>query len=637
MKPLLTLVLVLASTSALHAQTVLDALPQDTVAAIAIRDLDSLLRKGDKFLDETQIRMPLRPSKLFEEANRFLGIRGGFNRNGSAAIVLMSPTNQKRIGLEQLENLLVPVIPYTNADEMADNFGIGKGKLPLKTVLTTKGGMLRHNAMRTKDHFYLSSSSETLRRILAGKKLADELTPEQRKPFDASDIVLHLGRYFWEKEAGEARLVDEMLKNDPDLRNGDYAKRLAAAIREIRNAVLGFRIDDGLDAQLLATFPKGGDGEKLLASLRDRRRPSSLLGLPDGNVLFAQAASGDADEQAFLAKIMFHFLIDVALVDNRVIAPIDRVHYLGVLHEIWRQLRSNRLAVYQNSDEPKHGLFSAVAILDTEDAPRFLRDMKILLRMAQADSLDWNKKETAEEIDIAKLVKQLESNIYKIRQSATTRLALIGERSVVYLQKAIESKTLDLESTRRVEGLLVRIQNEAAERRKLILDVKSATLFPNPKMTYVANAEKRDGVSIDVIQVVLPGSDKAKTRHYTELFGPDWDKLRIGIAGKQLIIMLGSDARLLDACMQNVSKGTPGLLAGKRLARFHEQASPNRIFELHASLEGIMRLVTQDAGIERTDLTSMALTLNPQSLQVQTRVTVSEIRVIAKRAQGGNE
>ncbi|MSU79429.1 MAG: hypothetical protein EXS16_15230 [Gemmataceae bacterium] len=638
MKPLLPLALLLALAPSLHAQAVLDVLPQDAAAAIAIRDLDSLLKKGDKFLDETTIRMPLRPSKLFEEANNFLGIRGGLNRKGSAAIVLMSPPGKERIGLQHLENLLVPVIPYVNADEMADNFGIAKGKLPLKTVHVTKGGMLRHNAMRTKDHFYLSSSSETLRRVLRSKSLADDLTPEQRKPFDASDIVIHLGRYFWEKEVAEVRLAEDLMRQNPDLRDDGYAKRLATAITEIRNAVLGFRIDDGLDAQLLATFPKGGAGEKLLASLRDQRQPSSLQGLPDGNVLFAQAASGDADEQAFLAKVMFHFLIDIALIDNRVIAPIDRLHYLGVLHEVWRQLKSNRLAVYQNADEPRHGLFSAVAILDTDDAPRFLRDLKALLKMGQADSLDWTKKETAEEIDIAKLVKQLESNIYKIRQSATTRLALIGERSVIHLQKAVDTKSLDLESTRRVEGLLVRIQNEAAERRKLLLDVKAKPLFPNPKLTYVANGEKRDGVSLDIIQVALPGAEKARTMKYAGLFGPDWDKLRIGVVGKQIIIMLGSDARLFDECMRNVTKGSPGLVAGKRLARFHEQANAGRLFELHVGLEGVMRLVTQNAGIgPPSELTSIALTLGPQSLHVQARMPASEIRVIARRVQGDNE
>ncbi len=636
MKSLVSLVVLLAIHSALHAQPVLDALPQDAAAAIAIRDLDSLLKKGDKFLDETQIRMPLRPSKLFEEANNFLGIRSGFNRKGSAAIVLMA--TKERIGLQHLEELIVPVIPYTDADEMAKNFGFAKGKPPLKTVQSTKGGLLRHNAMRTKDHFYLSGSSDTLRRVLLSKPLASGLTVEQRKPFDESDIVLHIGRYVWEKEVAGANFVEQFLKDNPDMRNDGYAARLAGAVAEIRNMVLGFRIDDGLDAQMLATFPKGGAGEKLLSSLRDRRKPTSLAGLPDGNVLFAQAASGDADEQAFLAKIMFHFLIDIALIDNRVIAPIDRMHYLGVLHEVWRQLKSNRLAVYQNADEPKHGLFSAVAVLDTDDAPRFLRDMKVLLKMGQADSLDWSKKETAEEIDIAKLVKHLESNIYKVRQSATTRLALIGERSVVHLQKALDSKTLDLESTRRVEGLLVRIQNEAAERRKILLDAKAAPLFPNPKLTYIANGEKRAGFAVDVIHVALPGAEKARTKQYTELFGPDWDKLRIGIVGKQVVFMLGSDVRLFDECMQNVTKGMPGLAGGKRLARFHQQANADRVFELHVGLQGIMRLVTQNAGVGQPDeMTSMALTLDTHSLRVQTRVPVSEIRLIAKQAQGGNE
>ena len=83
--PLVAIIFLLLAAPA-FGQGPLDLFPQDAVAAVAIRDLDGLIKKGDKFLNDTEIRVPLRPSDLFDQAVQFLGANKGLNRRGSAAL-----------------------------------------------------------------------------------------------------------------------------------------------------------------------------------------------------------------------------------------------------------------------------------------------------------------------------------------------------------------------------------------------------------------------------------------------------------------------------------------------------------------------------------------------------------------------
>src|SRR5262245_30198019 len=99
-----------------YAQTMLDLLPRDAAAGIAIRDLDDLIKKGDKFLTDTDIKIGLRPSELFDQGTAILGVQKGLDRKGAAAVVLIPPEGKKfPDGLDWLERSIVPILPFTDA------------------------------------------------------------------------------------------------------------------------------------------------------------------------------------------------------------------------------------------------------------------------------------------------------------------------------------------------------------------------------------------------------------------------------------------------------------------------------------------------------------------------------------------
>jgi hypothetical protein len=618
----------------------LELVPHDASAAITIRNLDELIQRGDKLLNDTDVKVPIRPSELFNMGAQFLGVNQGLDRKRAAAILLMPPEKKEDVqSLRWLETSLVPVLPFTDADKMAGNFGIAKGDFTPKSIHRTgRKDIVNNHAMRLKDHIALCGAERTLKSLQDMKPLAAEFELSQRKLFDDGDVLIHLGKHLWSlDDAGLAKELAGKIRAGDDPKEKEFAELLRAGIRDVNNALIGIRLKDGIDGHFLATVPKASNAAKLLAIVRQQQKSSTLHALPEGNVLFAQAATGDGSPEKLLAKAIFNFLLEDILIQGKLVANVDRLQYLGVFHEVWSRLEGHRVAVYQNGNETKEGLFTAIAILDTSDAAGFVREMRTLAKMAVADSLDWSKKDVQEEIDIPRLVKSLGSKVFQARQSANTKLLLIGEPALPVLQKAIDSKELDLETLRRCQTLRQQISDVAAARRKELLRESSAPLFVRPKLTFIANAEKRLGQNVDVVKVSILANEKAGQKQaveYTQMLGADWDKLRLAVVGKQIVVMLGSNVELFDQALRNVQKNDAGLAGTKRLADFYSQASKERLFELHVSTDGIMRLTTQQAALDtKAQLTSFALALGATSVQLDARFPTGEVRAIARKAQ----
>src|SRR5436305_8928792 len=125
--------------AATAAPDVLDLIPEDAAGAVAIRNLTELHKKGDKFLDETELKVSLRPSQLFDMAFDFLGLTRGVDRNGAAAIVAANPVKagHKDLSASGLD-ILVVAVPFTDRDEMASNFDIAAGALKPDTMVQGK-------------------------------------------------------------------------------------------------------------------------------------------------------------------------------------------------------------------------------------------------------------------------------------------------------------------------------------------------------------------------------------------------------------------------------------------------------------------------------------------------------------------
>src|SRR5207244_9730327 len=120
---------------------------------------------------------------------------------------------------------------------------------------------------------------------------------------------------------------------------------------------------------------------------------------------------------------------------------------------------------------------------------------------------------------------------YAVRDSATTKLQLIGEPGLPYLEKAIKSP--DLETSRRAEHIKREIVQAAEARRKELLSGNIARAV-KPSFAFLDKGEETAGKKVRLVAVKLPKKDAAYARPLSQLLGPEWNRVRLAIVGKQV-------------------------------------------------------------------------------------------------------
>src|SRR5262245_41559048 len=77
-----------------------------------------------------------------------------------------------------------------------------------------------------------------------------------------------------------------------------------------------------------------------------------------------------------------------------------------------------------------------------------------------------------------------------------------------------------------------------------------------------------------------------------ELLGPDWDRIRLAVHGRQVVVLLGSDQELLRAALKNLREGKRGLADAKPLFASNAHLDPARQVEFHLSVAAVYALWT---------------------------------------------
>jgi hypothetical protein len=327
-------------------------------------------------------------------------------------------------------------------------------------------------------------------------------------------------------------------------------------------------------------------------------------------------------------------LVQKVLESNRFFGTGDRGGLLTVFGEVWERLRGSRLALYKTKDAGELGLFSVVGILDTDDPQKFLDELKQLAKLGSADGIDLKTEagKKASEAEIEQLVKDLAHRRYAVRESAAAKLALAGEPVLPYLEKAI--KSTDLEMSRGAERIKREIIKAAEDRRKELLS-GDLTRSIKPSFAFLEKEEKHEGLDVKLVAVKLAKRDASAAPQLKALLGPEWNRLRLAVHGKQVVVLAGSDIGLFRAAIRNLEENRPGLAQAKVLREQVKQTDPGRKVELHASTQMATALARGD-DLEKPGklpanppLSSLTLTVDADRLQVDFWVPGAEAKVFA--------
>jgi hypothetical protein len=655
-----TVLLLLAAVApASAAPGMLDLVPDDANAAIMIQSIASLKKKGDKFIEDTEMNQPFRFSDGFKFLYDFLGIHAGVDEDQPGGLLLVHDKygqegNQK--SLDRLILRLVLVVPFSDRDKIAGNFfrkvegkagehmlkgdDLPAGKVQKVTANGNFRGQPIFVAIRDK-HLFLALHEPAVKSVAQSKPLTRILTGQQARSVETSDVLLlfqpigELGKDWKEQiKAEDQRTERDAPPVDPAIRG-----QFRDAMTDVQCMFLGVRLEDGLQFRALATYSKDTtDGTKKFLSLLQGSTGSNLTGLPDGSVILAQAAQGSGVHSAAVLKIFFYHALRTLGPGNARLPfwtdqldPSQRLTVVGIVSEVWKQLQGHRAAIYRNAD-PRQGLFSVVAILDTDNASRFLGEVRQLARFAGAQAIDLSDKGAKDDLQLVKqLVKDLDDRRFSVRESATTKLEVIGEPVVAYLDDVLKGKP-PLEVRRRVEAIKSRIAVAVKERRKGLLSDVARRL--EPSFSYIVKAEMRDDVAVDVLHIKLADKDVPASKQFAYLFGPQWDKVRVAVHGKQVVIVWGSDPALLSTALRNLKDGKPGLAASKDFASFVKSAEPGRKIELHASMQALLWFKKAEdvkqppaSGLR---LSSLALTVDPSRMQFDLHLPAKEFKVFTE-------
>jgi hypothetical protein len=642
---LLSLAGVLAWVSVASAEGVLDLIPRDAAAALTIRNLNDLKKKGDRFIADGQLKSLPRLSQLFDALLDGQGIRGGVDLDGSMAVMVANPKllgitlfddNGKPNFSGDVSGLFVIVLPISDSDAMAANFGIAKGALKPDTLVQGKAKAFGTQFYVRGKYLYFGNDAKVVRAVATRPRAGAELAPGPRRQLLRADVLLHLNREhlagFWKSMLND--LKKEFLSHaSPE--DEKALGQLIDTLSVIQTSWITARLDDGLGLSWLNTFPKEGvlEARQYLTRLAGGSGPADLAGLPEGNVIAAQALRGDGARNAAIARVCYASLWDHTFRNLGWLAATDQINHVGVFTEVWKHLKGSRVAVYQNANRAANGLLSVVAILDTEDAEKFLGELRQLAHFG-GDDLDLSDRagRANDRAAVEALIRDLGDDRFPVRESASTKLALIGEAALPQLEMALKSD--DAEVRRRAANIKETVVGNAVDRRKELLE-KDALRHVHPVFGFQSKPEIIAGQRVDVSRVRLQDRDAKAAAALRDTFGPDWDRIRLVVHDKRVVVLVGSDRDLLTATLANLKEGKRGLADAKVLAGVYGHGNATRRGELHLSLEAAQALwsgadLAQLKPVKARSLTSFALSVDPDLLELDVWIPVSEAKVLEK-------
>ncbi len=609
----------------------LDIIPEDVFVAIAIRNASELTKRGDEFIDKTGLRVPMRLTKAYGFVVDFLGIRDGLDKNGAAALMLFRP--------DVKEDAVVLAVPVDDLKVMASNFGMSRERLLEGEVIdrrtirdnrTQPPSFVRYVAVRG-NHVLLGGDPKIVELAAKGQTLGKSLPIDERETLAQDDILLYGNAKSARDEWGQQQVGLEKQLDDFPPDEAKALRQVVAATNELSYIAIGASLDMGLGATVVLRF-QGRRSRDILTRLEGERTGTSLTGLPAGQVLAAHASSGDGDTSAAIARALLRFLLKTfSIKTDEFISAGHRSNVVGVFGEGWQRLNGSRTALYENETPERDGLYSLIAVLDTDDAKQFVTDMTGLARFINASGLSPDDfGETIDTKTIHKLIAELGHDEYRVRQMATTKLGLVGESALPALEKAVKFK--DIEVRFRARALLQQINESlAAEREDLLRGDLLSRIRPN--FAYFPEQETRSGRPVDIVRMQLQVDEAPFAARLRRLLGPEWNELRLTTVGNRVVVLLGSNKGLFEKAITDTRAGKAGIHGESRHACFRNRAHPERIVEFHFSLARARQLLAQGADVvtpadEPTSTTSFGLAIAPQRVRFDIFAPFEEAKAV---------
>jgi len=307
----------------------------------------------------------------------------------------------------------------------------------------------------------------------------------------------------------------------------------------------------------------------------------------------------------------------------------------GLLADFWRDVSGARVAAYH----PRPDVFSVVSIVDAKEPDNFFSEIEKLVAIVEPDQANGLSELAAEEVD--RLISDLGSKKYSVRQRAQRRLEIAGRRAVPALKKAI-SETESAEVRARATQIVTRQQERSTNPQQ---KVSNLNFWANLDLELVIEKgfDELFGFPSRRVKVQLPKglTDQEKqdaTKTLEQLFGEDWARVEVVRVDGQFVIMFGYDEALLKETLENL-KGRKDPIG--ELAAADDHWLQEGSLQLHVSFQRLKKLFVNEKlrnswgelGVDHPEtdvLTSLSLLFSPDYWQLNFNFPVEEIKPCLK-------
>lgn len=582
----------------------LDLLPASEFGGFLIRDVADLERRGDELIDAVGVPMHYRPSECVSIAVKWLGVEQSYDRRQPIGVLLAGHDRES----SDFEGIVMAV-PFRDRTAMLKDVRLEAEPGVIGEVQPGKqlGSDFWMCGATDERYLFLGGgrdreiSRASVQSQLSDPRLSTAASAGAQSRLNDVDLLLHVG-------AGEILRRDrgaserEFWRVDPAGLDPDeqvVAAEFSQAARELEHVYFSLRLDDGLEAHHRLQF-RTGEGTTAGKLLRELRAEASthtvspsLRGLPAGPVLAAGTMRLPQARQQLLARTILRLLSQqasgsgagwVAAWEGGAFTDVRQAVLLGALVEVLPLTTELRFAAYPNSDQTT----AIIVVLEAEQPDRVvaaLHELSDLLVAGAAEEATVGAAiEPLTDAGLRKLVRELAAEDFAVRSRATTRLLLLGERARPTLEQAAAAD--DAEVAARARSLLGKLTASVAQREHRLLE-DNPLVGAHPQLAYHVAAESAAGRRVDMIQLTLPTAEAAREKQLVDLFGPEWNRVRITTTARSVVLAFGTPGPRWEEVLANLDRGGAGLAHDPRLVRLPDD--PERLLELHFPLSRLVK------------------------------------------------
>lgn len=632
-------------------ETPLELLPESAQGGLVVRSIRDLRQSTDDLLQAVGIHGSSRPGEWIAFGLGWLGIQRGIDENAPLGLIF-TDVGDKGHDFEAL----VLAIPVADRQAVGQPLGLNPDESQIVALPKPPGDYLRLGAW-TPSHLLLSGGQgvevprQAVASLLDAPRLSRRLTPAAIARLNDSEIIGHVGIETLARRDPSVQPRDwpgelSLQRLDPDERA--VADDLSAAVNGLQHALFAVDLEDGLTFHTRMIFQPevGGPARPLLSALLntadEARRAPTLAGLPAGPVFAAFATRLTEPRQQLLlralSKVLTHeFASDLSSLllgspSLGTVTDLRQALLLGMLADVLPLASELRGAIYPNPD----GTFGVLFILESHDPQRIvetLRELADLVALTDAD-LPRDADNTVTDEQFRRLTRELAADDFRTRNRAGARLLLAGDRSRHWLREATASD--DPEVAARAAELLAKIEASRIQREQQLLQ-GVPLIGAHPHVVYQVAAAEIAARPVDMLRLTLPESEAHLQTQLQELFGADWNRIRIVTTPRQVVVSVGAVGPRFEQALELLRQGYGGLQDDPRLARLPDD--PDRLLTLHLPVSRLLpeqprqhawRKRPADLSLSRA-LTAWGLSASESELWFDVHFPVDELRGFAAK------